>query len=280
MSKIIDGKKISEEIKDELKIEIAKLKNKPSLAVIIVGNNPASQIYVQNKKNACEKIGIKSFSYELDEKIEEKEILKLINELNEDKKINGILVQLPLPKHIDEKNIIEAINPKKDVDGFHPLNIGKMILREETLLPCTPSGIIELLKKSKINIEGKHAVILGRSNIVGKPVAELLLNENATISICHSKTENLNEITRQADILIVSIGKAQFIKKEMIKKDVVIIDVGINRMENKKIYGDVDFDDCFEKSSLITPVPGGVGPMTIAMLMKNTLKAYYIQNKI
>jgi len=278
MSKILNGKKIAEEIKNELKLEIDKLETKPSLAVIIVGENPASQIYVKNKKLACEYVGIESLIYELEEKIEEKKLLKLITKLNEDKKVNGILVQLPLPKHINEKNILEAINPKKYVDGLHPLNIGKMIQKEKTLLPCTPAGIIELLKRSKVKIEGKRAVILGRSNIVGKPVAELLLNENATITVCHSKTKNLSEITKEADILVVALGKAKFVKKNIIKDRVVIIDVGINRLENNKICGDVDFDDCSEKASLITPVPGGVGPMTIAMLMKNTLEAYRSQN--
>jgi methylenetetrahydrofolate dehydrogenase (NADP+)/methenyltetrahydrofolate cyclohydrolase len=274
MSKIINGKEIAEEIKNEIKNEITKLKTKPCLAVIVVGKNPSSQIYVKNKKLACEKVGIKSISHELKENTSEKELLKLINNLNSDKNIHGILVQLPLPIHIDENKIINAINPEKDVDGFHPLNIGKMMLGTKTLLPCTPAGIIEILKRSNVEIEGKHAVVLGRSNIVGKPLAQLLLNENATISICHSKTKSLAEISKQADILIVAIGKANFITKEMIKKDAIIIDVGINRMENNKICGDVDFEDVKNKASLITPVPGGVGPITIAMLLQNTLKAY------
>ncbi len=241
---------------------------------MVVGENPASQIYVQNKKLACEKVGIKSVSHELKEDVQEQELIQLINKLNSDKEIHGILVQLPLPAHIDENKIINAINPEKDVDGFHPLNIGKMMLGLKTLLPCTPSGIIEILKRSSIQIEGKHVVMVGRSNIVGKPVAQLLLNKNATITICHSKTKNLKEITRQADILVVALGKAKFIKKDMIKDKVIIIDVGINRLENNKICGDVDFENVKNKASLITPVPGGVGPMTIAMLLKNTLEAY------
>ena len=274
MSKILNGKKIAEEIKNEIKLEVDKLKIKPCLAVVVVGENPASQIYVRNKKHACEKVGIKSISHEIKEDAGEKELLLLINNLNLDKEVHGILVQLPLPTHIDENKIINAINPEKDVDGFHPLNIGKMMLGLKTLLPCTPSGIIEILKRSSIQIEGKHVVMVGRSNIVGKPVAQLLLNKNATITICHSKTKNLKEITRQADILVVALGKAKFIKKDMIKDKVIIIDVGINRLENNKICGDVDFENVKNKASLITPVPGGVGPMTIAMLLKNTLEAY------
>lgn len=277
MSKILNGKQIAEEIKNEIKLEIDNLKIKPCLAVIIVGKNPASQIYVQNKKLACDRVGIKSITHELPENIQEEKILQLINNLNKDKNIHGILVQLPLPSHIDENKIINAINPKKDVDGFHPLNIGKMMLGEKTFLPCTPAGIIEILKRSEIKIEGKHAVIVGRSNIVGKPVAQLLLNENATISVCHSKTKNLKEITKQADILVVATGKANFITEDMIKKYAIIIDVGINRTEDNKICGDVDFENVKNKASLITPVPGGVGPMTIAMLLKNTLEAYSSQ---
>ncbi len=274
MSKILNGKKIAEEIKNEIKLEVNKLKIKPCLAVVMVGKNPASDIYVRNKKLACKKVGIKSVSHELKEDIQEQELVKLIDKLNSDKTVHGILVQLPLPTHIDENKIINAINPEKDVDGFHPLNIGKMMLGIKNLLPCTPSGIIEMLKRSNIKIEGKHAVIIGRSNIVGKPVAQLLLNEGATISICHSKTKNLEEITKQADILVVAIGKANFVTEDMLKDDVIVIDVGINRLENNKICGDVDFENVKNKASLITPVPGGVGPMTIAMLLKNTLEAY------
>ena len=274
MSKILNGKQIAEEIKNEIKAQVDQLKTKPCLAVVVVGENPASQIYVRNKKLACKKVGIKSVSHELKEDVQEQKLIQLINKLNSDKEIHGILVQLPLPAHIDENKIINAINPEKDVDGFHPLNIGKMILGLKTLLPCTSSGIIEMLKRSSVQIEGKHAVIVGRSNIVGKPVAQLLLNENATITICHSKTKKLKEITRQADILVAALGKANFIKKDMIKDKVIVIDVGINRLENNKIYGDVDFENVKNKVSLITPVPGGVGPMTIAMLLKNTLEAY------
>ena len=277
MSKILNGKQIAEDIKNEIRDQVSQMKTKPCLAVVIVGEDPASQVYVKNKKLACDKVGIKSITHSLKKDIEEEKLLLLINNLNLDKNVNGILVQLPLPTHINENKIINAINPEKDVDGFHPLNIGKMMLGLKTLLPCTPSGIIEMLKRSDIQIEGKHAVIIGKSNIVGKPVAQLLLNEKATISVCHSKTKNLKGITRQADILVVAVGKANFISENMIQDGVVIIDVGINRMEDNKICGDVDFENVKNKASLITPVPGGVGPMTIAMLLLNTLEAYNIQ---
>lgn len=277
----MDGKAISKIIKDEVKFEVAKLKQKnieTTLAVILVGDNSASAVYVKNKKIACEYTGIRSISFELPEETTQDKLLKLIDELNKSKEVNGILVQLPLPKHIDEQTIISSILPEKDVDGFHPINIGYMNIGKDTFLPCTPAGIIELLKRYDIKIEGKNCVVIGRSNIVGKPVAQLLLNENATVTICHSKTVDLKFICKQADIIIVAIGKANFLTKDMIKQDVVIIDVGINKLDTGKLCGDVDFESCKEIAKAITPVPGGVGPMTIAMLMKNCLKAVKVQN--
>lgn len=274
MALIIDGKKISAEIKDELKERAAFLKEKgkeATLAVIQVGKDPASSIYVRNKKMACEYIGIRSLSYELEESITEEDLLALIDKLNSDASVNGILVQLPLPAHICEKNILNAIDPVKDVDCFHPQNVGKMNLGEGGFLPCTPAGIIQLLKRSGIEITGKECVVIGRSNIVGKPVAMLMLNENATVTITHSRTRDLREVTKRADILIVAIGKPKMIDDSYIKEGAVIIDVGIHRGEDKKMCGDVDYEKVFEKCSAITPVPGGVGPMTIAMLMKNCL---------
>lgn len=271
---IIDGKKTSQDIKDEVKTEVLKLKEKgvePALAVILVGEDKASQVYVRNKKKACEYTGIRSLSYELPESTTEEELLKLINELNEKADCDGILVQLPLPKHIDEKKITEAISPKKDVDGFHPKNVGNMLIGDECFLPCTPHGIIELLKRYGVSIDGKNAVVVGRSNIVGKPMAMLLLRENATVTICHSHTANLKEVCKNADILIAAIGKPKFFTKDYIKEGAAVIDVGMDRDENGKLCGDVDFDDVKDKCSFLTPVPGGVGPMTIAMLMKNTL---------
>ncbi len=279
----MDGKAISKIIKDEVKLEVAKLKQKNievTLAVVLVGNNPASSIYVKNKKTACEYTGIRSISFELPEETTQDKLLKIIDELNKSKEVNGILVQLPLPKHIDEQTIIASILPEKDVDGFHPINIGYMNIGKDTFLPCTPAGIIELLKRYDIKIEGKNCVVIGRSNIVGKPVAQLLLNENATVTICHSKTVDLKSICKQADIIIVAIGKANFLTKDMIKKDVVIVDVGINKLDTGKLCGDVDFEGCKEIAKAITPVPGGVGPMTIAMLMKNCLKAVKIEKCI
>lgn len=274
MAQIIDGKKISTEIKDELKARAAYLKEKgkeATLAVIQVGNDPASGIYVRNKKMACEYIGIRSLSYELEESISEEDLLKLIAELNLDASVNGILVQLPLPSHICEKNILNAINPDKDVDCFHPQNVGKMSLGEGGFLPCTPAGVIQLLKRSGIEIAGKECVVIGRSNIVGKPAAMMMLQENATVTITHSRTKDLKEVTKRADILIVAIGKPKMIDDSYIKEGAVIIDVGIHRGEDKKMCGDVDYEKVFEKCSAITPVPGGVGPMTIAMLMQNCL---------
>ena len=276
MANLIDGKQISKEIKDELKEKVAQYKSEGkerSLAVIQVGNDPASSVYVGNKKRACEYIGIGSVSYELPENTTEKELLDLIAKLNADDSINGILCQLPVPDHIDEDKIINAIAPEKDVDGFHPQNVGSLVIGQPGFVSCTPAGIIELLKRSNIEIAGKHCVIIGRSNIVGKPMALLMLRENATVTICHSRTRNLKEICREADILIVAIGRPQYIDAEYVKEGAVVIDVGIHRDENNKLCGDVKFDDVEPLASYITPVPGGVGPMTIAMLMNNCVSA-------
>ena len=273
---LIDGKKISEEIKLELKEKVSKLKEEgkeATLAVIQVGQDPASSIYVKNKKKACEYIGVGSVSYELSENTTEEKLLSIIDELNERSDITGILVQLPLPKHIDEDKVIKRISPKKDVDGFHVENVGALVVGGEGFVSCTPNGVIELLKRSNVEIAGKNAVIIGRSNIVGKPMALLMLRENATVTVCHSKTRNLKEICKQADILIVAMGKPRFVNSEYIKEGAVVIDVGIHRDENNKICGDVDFDDVKDLTSKITPVPGGVGPMTIAMLMYNVVSA-------
>lgn len=272
MHKIIDGKKIASDILEELKKEIERTQ-KPGLAFILVGENTASKTYVKMKKIACEKVGIRSFDFEF-ENITEKALIELIEKLNHDKKVDGILVQMPLPAHINPVNIINAIDPKKDVDGFHPLNMGKLLLGEEDgFLPCTPLGIKTLLQKAQIEVESKHVVIIGRSNIVGKPLAVMLMQKqkgaNATVTVAHGNTRNLPEITRQADILIAAVGKPRLVTKDMVKKDAVIIDVGISR-EGKKIVGDVDFENVYPICSRITPVPGGVGPMTIAMLLKNT----------
>ena len=275
MAQLIDGKLISTQIKDELKNEVAQLKEKgvvPCLAVIQVGNDPASSVYVNNKKKACAYIGIESLSYELEESTTQEELLKLVNELNKDDKVNGILVQLPLPKHIDENAIIHAISPQKDVDGFHPETVGNMCIGSKGFLPCTPAGVIQLLKRSNIEISGKECVVVGRSNIVGKPMSLLLLRENGTVTITHSRTKDLKEVTKRADILVAAIGKPKFITSEYIKEGAVVIDVGIHRNENNKLCGDVDFDDVIDKVSAITPVPGGVGPMTIAMLMNNCVE--------
>lgn len=273
MAQLIDGKLISTNIKDELKERVAKENLNATLAVIQVGNDPASSVYVGNKKKACAYIGIGSKSYELPEETTEEELLSLIDELNEDKSINGILVQLPVPKHIDEKTIINRISPKKDVDGFHPESVGNLVIGQDGFVSCTPAGIIQLLKRSNIEIAGKECVVIGRSNIVGKPMALLLLRENGTVTVTHSKTKNLKDVCKRADILIVAIGKPKMITSEYVKEGAVVIDVGIHRMENGKLCGDVDFDDVMPHTSAITPVPGGVGPMTIAMLMDNCVKA-------
>lgn len=280
MAKIIDGKKISKELKDELKEKVAKYKEEGveiTLAVIQVGNDKASSVYVGNKKKACEYIGIKSLSYELEESTTEEELLNLIKELNNRKDVNGILVQLPLPKHINEDKVIETIDAKKDVDGFHPMSVGALSIGKKGFISCTPYGIIELLKRSNIDIDGKECVVIGRSNIVGKPMSMLLLRENATVTVAHSHTKNLKEVAKRADILVVAIGKPQFINSEYVKEGAVVIDVGIHRDENNKLCGDVDYEDVFPHASAITPVPGGVGPMTIAMLMKNCVNAVEIQ---
>ena len=276
MTQLIDGKKISQEIKDELKEKVAKLKEQGiegALAVIQVGSDPASSVYVRNKKKACEYIGIRSESYELPEDTTEEELLDLIEKLNKDAKINGILCQLPVPAHMDEKKIIRTIAPEKDVDGFHTQNVGALVVGEQGYVSCTPAGVIQLLKRSGIEINGKNCVVVGRSNIVGKPMALLMLRENATVTICHSKTSNLKEICKEADILIVAIGKPQFITAEYVKDGAVVIDVGIHRNADNKLCGDVKFDEVEPLCSAITPVPGGVGPMTIAMLMKNCVEA-------
>lgn len=275
MAHLIDGKRISQEIKDELKEKVAdygKKGRKAALAVVQVGNDPASSVYVRNKKNACAYIGIESVSYEIPEETTEEELLQLIDELNGREDINGILVQLPLPEHINEENVILAISPEKDVDGFHPQSAGAMMIGSRGFLPCTPAGVIQLLKRSGVEIEGKHCVVIGRSNIVGKPMAMLMLRENATVTIAHSRTKNLKELCRQADILIVAVGKPKFITADYVRDGAVVIDVGIHRLEGKKLCGDVDFDSVEPHASAITPVPGGVGPMTIAMLMNNCVE--------
>lgn len=275
MYQIIDGKRISQEIKDELREKAAAMKAQGverCLAVIQVGADPASAVYVRNKKKACEYVGIRSLSYELPEETTEKELLEQIQELNEREDVNGILVQLPLPEHINEERILLAIAPEKDVDGFHPVSVGNLSIGRPGYVSCTPAGVIQLLKRSGVSIEGKECVVLGRSNIVGKPMAMLLLRENGTVTVCHSRTRNLKEITRRADILVVAIGKPKFVDESYVKDGAVVIDVGIHRNEGGKLCGDVDFDSVASKTSAITPVPGGVGPMTIAMLMENCLK--------
>lgn len=276
MTSVIDGKKISAEIKDELKLKVEKLAQegiRVTLAVIQVGKDPASTVYVGNKKKACEYIGIRSLAYELEESISQEELLELIHKLNSDPEVNGILVQLPLPSHMNEELVIEAISPQKDVDGFHPQSVGALSIGKKGFVSCTPAGIIQLLKRSGITLEGRECVILGRSNIVGKPMAMLMLRENATVTICHSRTKNLKEVAKRADILIVAIGKPKFVTKDYVKEGAVVIDVGIHRDENNKLCGDVDFADVADYVSAITPVPGGVGPMTIAMLMNNCVEA-------
>lgn len=276
MAHIIDGKKISTAIKDELREEVSKLKEQGitgTLAVIQVGDDPASSVYVRNKKRACEYIGIDSLSYELPEHTSQEELLKLIDELNDKDEVKGILVQLPLPESIDEDAVIRAIDPAKDVDGFHPVNVGALLIGQKGYVSCTPAGIIQLLKRSGISIEGKHCVVVGRSNIVGKPMAVLMLRENATVTIAHSRTRNLSEVCRSADILIVAVGKREFIDASYIKEGAVVIDVGIHRDADNKLAGDVKFDEAEPLCEAITPVPGGVGPMTIAMLMYNCVEA-------
>ena len=276
MPLLIDGKKISTEVKDELKVTVEELKKQgveTCLAVIQVGDDPASSIYVRNKKRACAYVGIESLSYELPEETTEDQLVKLVKELNENDNVHGILVQLPLPKHINADTIIRTISPDKDVDGFHPESVGRLCIGEPGFVSCTPAGIIQLLKRSGIEIEGKECVVVGRSNIVGKPMSILLLRENGTVTITHSRTKDLKEVTGRADILVVAIGKPKFITADYVKEGAVVIDVGMHRNEENKLCGDVDFDDIKDKVSAITPVPGGVGPMTIAMLMYNCVKA-------
>lgn len=281
---IIDGKKVSAQVKEEVRKQTLELKEAygitPGLAVVIVGDDPASRVYVNNKKKACEVVGFKSEEYALPASTTQEELLELVNTLNNKQDINGILVQLPLPEHLDDKAVIEAINPQKDVDAFHAVNVGKIMLGEYDFLPCTPSGVMEMLHAYDIPVSGKNCVVIGRSNIVGKPMAMLLLHENGTVTICHSRTKNLAEVCRGADILFAAVGKPKFVTSDMVKEGAVVIDVGMDRDENGKLCGDVDFENVKDKCSYITPVPGGVGPMTISTLMKNTLKACKIQNNI
>lgn len=275
---IIDGKAVSLAVKERVRDEIKEKGLKIGLAVVIVGNNQASRVYVNNKKKACEFCGITSYEYALPEETSEEELLELVDALNKDVNINGILVQLPLPEQIDEKKIIEHISPGKDVDAFHAVNVGKIMIGDYAFLPCTPAGVMELIHSTGTEISGKECVVIGRSNIVGKPMAMLLLHENATVTVCHSKTENLPDVCRRADILVSAVGKANFVTPDMVKDGAVVIDVGMNRNEEGKLCGDVDFEMVKDKCSFITPVPGGVGPMTIAMLMENTLRAKKLQS--
>lgn len=273
---IIDGKQISQDIRASIQQEVIRLKDhqfQPGLAVILVGEDPASQVYVKNKEKACHDLGYYSEVHRLPANTTQEALLELVNKLNHQSNIHGILVQLPLPKHIHEKAVIDAIAVEKDVDGFHPVNVGNLVIGDDSLLPCTPAGVIELIKRAGVEIAGKHAVVIGRSNIVGKPVSLLLQRENATVTMCHSRTANIAELSRQADILVVAIGKANFIDATFVKTGAVVIDVGMNRLENGKLAGDVDFESVKQVSGPITPVPGGVGPMTITMLMQNTLVA-------
>lgn len=279
-ARVLNGKELATKIKGELKQTVEEIKKKninPGLAVVIVGNDPASRVYVNSKKKACEEIGIQSFEYALDERTKEEELISLIQELNRDEKVNGILVQLPLPKHINEEKIILTIDSSKDVDAFHPENVGRLMTGNPQFLPCTPAGVMELIKESGIEIAGKECVIVGRSNIVGKPQSMLLLAEHGTVTICHSRTKNLEEVIRRADILVAAVGRPEMIKGSSIKPGAVVIDVGINRLESKKLVGDVEYESASEVAAAITPVPGGVGPMTIAMLMKNTVRAAIAQ---
>ena len=281
MAQIIDGKKVSAEVKARVAAEVAALKEKgvtPGLAVIIVGDDSASQVYVRNKEKACAETGMYSEKYALPAETTQEELLNLVKELNGKKEISGILCQLPLPSHLNSDIVINAIDPIKDVDAFHPVNVGKIMIGDYAFLPCTPAGVMELIKSAGVDPEDKNCVVVGRSNIVGKPMAMLLLHKNATVTICHSKTVNLAEITKQADILVAAVGRAKFITGDMIKPGAVVIDVGMNRDENGKLCGDVDFESAEKTAGAITPVPGGVGPMTIAMLMENTLTAAKIQN--
>ena len=282
-TKIIDGKQISSAVKEKIKEQVAMLKEKGinvGLAVILVGDNPASKVYVANKKKACEDLGIKSFEYLLDADTTSEQLISLVEKLNNDPQVNGILCQLPLPSHLDEGEVIRAINPEKDVDAFHPVNVGKIMIGDFDFLPCTPAGVMEMLHFCDICVSGKECVVIGRSNIVGKPMSMLLLHENATVSVCHSRTVDLKKVTRRADILVSAVGKAGFVTADMVKPGAVVIDVGMNRNSQGKLCGDVDYENVAPQCSAITPVPGGVGPMTIAMLMQNTLTAAKKQNNI
>ena len=279
---IIDGKKLAKTTRENLRLEVEELKKNginPKLAVIMVGNNSASQIYVRNKSRACDEVGIEFEEYLLPTTTEQSELLNLIDKLNKQEDINGILLQSPIPDGLDINEAFRKISPEKDVDGFHPVNVGKLVLGQDTFVSCTPYGIMRMFEAYNIDLEGKNAVVIGRSNIVGKPMSHCLLNKNATVTICHSRTKNLAEITKRADILVAAIGKAEFVKADMVKEGAVVIDVGINRTEEGKLKGDVDFENVSKKASYITPVPGGVGPMTIAMLMNNVVKAAKMQNK-
>lgn len=276
MAQIIDGKAVSAKVKEAVRREAEELKKQGTeigLAVVIVGNNSASRVYVNNKKKACEEVGFKSYEYALPEETTEAELLELVEKLNNDDKVNGILVQLPLPKQINENSIINAIRPDKDVDAFHPQNVGHIMIGDFSFLPCTPAGVMELIAETGVDVCGKKCVVIGRSNIVGKPMAMLLLHKHGTVTICHSRTKDLAKICAEADILVAAVGKAKFVTPDMVREGAVVIDVGMNRDENGKLCGDVDYNACFDKAGYITPVPGGVGPMTIAMLMKNTLTA-------
>lgn len=276
MGRIIDGKAVSAQVKEEIKQEVSQLKENGveiGLAVVIVGDDPASQVYVRNKEKACEFVGFNSYKYALPAETTEEELLALIDKLNNDDKVDGILVQLPLPKHLDDKLIINNIRPDKDVDAFHPVNVGHIMVGDYSFLPCTPAGVMKLIDSTGVDVAGKECVVIGRSNIVGKPQAMLLLHRSGTVTVCHSKTKNLKEVCSRADILVAAVGRAKMITADYIKEGAVVIDVGMNRDENGKLCGDVDFEDCKDKAGYITPVPGGVGPMTIAMLMQNTLTA-------
>ena len=283
MYKIISGKEISLAVKERVAAQVSEMKKdgiEPCLAVILVGDDPASRVYVNNKKKACEFCGIRSLEYLLPTDATQEELNSLVEKLNNDNSVNGILCQLPLPKHLNEKEVLNLIKPEKDVDAFHPENVGHIMIGDYSFLPCTPAGIMEMLKYENISLDGKHCVIIGRSNIVGKPMAMLMLKENATVTVCHSHTKNLKELVSQADVVVAAVGRAGFVTADMIKEGAIIIDVGINRGEDGKLCGDVDFENVKDKCSFITPVPGGVGPMTISTLMKNTLKACKIQNNI
>lgn len=282
MAKILSGKEVSARVRGELKTEVEELKKQgktPGLAVVLVGEDPASKVYVANKEKACKELGIYSEMHKLPEETTEEELLALVNKLNADDNIDGILVQLPLPKGLDDKVIINNILPEKDVDAFHPVNVGKIMIGDFDFVPCTPAGIMELIKESGVDVEGKECVVIGRSNIVGKPMSMLLLHKNGTVTICHSRTKNLSEVTKRADILVAAVGRAKFVTADMVKEGAVVIDVGMNRDENGKLCGDVDFENVEKIAGAITPVPGGVGPMTISMLMRNTVASAKLRSK-